>query len=188
MGLFMTWLRYVPPDAGKAVVRGPGAMPVRSEGRVNRILTAVRGFLMHAVAAKQAPGWVVGQLYEIADGRDLPWEAGGKDGGLVYRLKALTGCRSRMTPLTGRRMRRSWRCSGPAIPLVTGSSCCSWHGRGCAGNRAKPSRSSARPDAAGGRTSQGELPGDWHSAGKKPARARSWSVTARPLSASPAMT
>src|SRR5712691_9334954 len=88
MGLFMTWLRYAPPDAGKAVVRGPGATPVRSEGRVNRILTAVRGFLMHAVAAKQAPGWVVGQLYEIADGRDLPWEAGGEDGGLVYRLKA----------------------------------------------------------------------------------------------------
>jgi hypothetical protein len=56
MGLFMVWLKFTPPaeEAG-AVVRGPGTKPVRSEGRINRVLTAVRGSLTFAVDSDEAP-------------------------------------------------------------------------------------------------------------------------------------
>jgi len=87
MGLFMVWLKYTPVDADQ-VVLGPGAKPARSEGRVNRILVATRGFLTFAVTNKEAPRFVLGQIYELADTRDLPLEAQGEDGGLVYRMRA----------------------------------------------------------------------------------------------------
>jgi integrase/recombinase XerD len=86
MGLFMTWLKYTPADAGQ-VVPGPGAKPARSEGRINRVLVAVRGFLSFAVVNKEAPQWVLGVIYELADTRDLPMEAQGEDGGLFYRMR-----------------------------------------------------------------------------------------------------
>jgi site-specific recombinase XerD len=88
MGLFMTWLRFTPAQGEALVIPGPGGKPVRGERRVNRVLIAVRGFLMHAVAANEAPGWIVGQLYDLADTRDLPLEAQAEDSGLAYRLKA----------------------------------------------------------------------------------------------------
>ena len=88
LSLFMTWLKYVPAGGPGGVVRGPGAEPVRSAGRINRVLTAVRGFLSHCVAGKEVPSWVLGHLYELADDRDLPLEARGEDSGLFYRMKA----------------------------------------------------------------------------------------------------
>ncbi|MGY0062952.1 tyrosine-type recombinase/integrase [Streptomyces sp. LZ34] len=86
----MVWLKYTPSrpvNGSTAVVFGPGAKPVRGERRINVILTAVRGLLSHAVSVGAAPGSVLGQIYELADTRDLPLEAQGEDSGLHYRLK-----------------------------------------------------------------------------------------------------
>lgn len=89
LGLFITWLKFSPSgDGAHQVVPGPGAKPVRGERRINRILVAVRGFVSFAVAADEAPGWVLAQVYELADTRDLPIEAQGEDSGLRYRLRA----------------------------------------------------------------------------------------------------
>ncbi|MFF1632187.1 tyrosine-type recombinase/integrase, partial [Streptomyces sp. NPDC058272] len=91
LGLFMVWLKYTPSrpvNGSAAVVFGPGAKPARGERRVNVILTAVRGLLSYAVSVEVAPSSVLGQIYELADTRDLPLEAQGEDSGLHYRLKA----------------------------------------------------------------------------------------------------
>jgi len=53
---------------------------VRSDSRINRVLVAVRGFLSFAVVNKEAPQWVLGVIYELADSRDLPLEAQSEDG------------------------------------------------------------------------------------------------------------
>lgn len=87
IGLFMTWLKYT-PSCGGQVVLGRGAKAVRGEGRINQVLTAVRGFLSFAVVNREAPGWVLGQIYELADSRDLPLEARDENVGLFYRLRA----------------------------------------------------------------------------------------------------
>lgn len=87
MGLFMTWLKYTPAGGGQ-VMLGPGAKPVRGDGRINRVLVAVRGFLSFAVVNQDAPQWVLGAIYELADTRDLPLEAQGENGGLFYRMRA----------------------------------------------------------------------------------------------------
>ncbi|MFE3250992.1 tyrosine-type recombinase/integrase [Streptomyces sp. NPDC059209] len=91
MGLFMVWLRYSPArldEENAAVVWGPGTKPVRGERRVNGVLAAVRGLLSYAVSVDAAPRSVLGQLYELADSRDLPEEAKNEDTGLYYRLRA----------------------------------------------------------------------------------------------------
>lgn len=91
MGLFMVWLRYSPSRLGvenPTVVWGPGTKPVRGERRVNGVLAAVRGLLSYAVSVGEAPRSVLGQLYELADSRDLPEEAKGEETGLYYRLRA----------------------------------------------------------------------------------------------------
>jgi site-specific recombinase XerD len=87
LSLFMVWLKYSPVGEGPVVV-GPGARPVRSDGRINRVLVAVRAFLSFAVANHAAPGWVLGAVYELADDHDLPLEARSENGGLAYRLRA----------------------------------------------------------------------------------------------------
>lgn len=87
MGLFVTWLKYTPANGGQ-VVLGPGAKPVRGEVRINRVLVAVRMFLSFAVVNKEAPSWVLGMIYGLADNRDLPLEAQSEDGGLFHRLRA----------------------------------------------------------------------------------------------------
>lgn len=91
LGLFMVWLKYTPATGDGVVVPvvqpGPGASPVRGERRINRVLVAVRGLLSYAVSAGEAPRGVLGQIYELADSRDLPTEATGEDGGLFYRLR-----------------------------------------------------------------------------------------------------
>jgi integrase/recombinase XerD len=95
LGSFMTWLRHAGPQAsgGEAsgagvVLAGPGAAAARSARRVNGVLTAVRGMVVHAVAAGQAPGDLVPLLYEVADDRDLPGQARDEDGRMGWRLRA----------------------------------------------------------------------------------------------------
>ncbi len=90
MGLFMLWLRWTPGNGGerRVVVPGPGSKPVRTDGRINKVLTAVRGFLAHGVVNKSVPGWVLEQIYELGDTNDLPSEARGEDSSLRYRLRA----------------------------------------------------------------------------------------------------
>jgi len=94
-GLFMTWLAHAGPEAssaeavgGQAVLAGPGAAPARSPSRINGVLTAVRGMVVHAVAAGQAPASLVSVLYEVADDRDLPEQARGEDGSMAWRMRA----------------------------------------------------------------------------------------------------
>ncbi|MEU0038629.1 hypothetical protein [Streptomyces sp. NPDC006333] len=43
--------------------------------------------MAYAVSAGAAPRGVLGQIYELADSRDLPAEAAGEDGGLFYRMR-----------------------------------------------------------------------------------------------------
>ncbi|WP_326617660.1 site-specific integrase [Streptomyces decoyicus] len=90
LGLFMVWLKYTPAareGVAPVVQPGPGGVPVRGERRINRVLVAVRGLLAYAVSAGEAPRGVLGQIYELADSRDLPAEAAGEDAGLFYRLR-----------------------------------------------------------------------------------------------------
>jgi integrase/recombinase XerD len=87
IGLFMTWLKYTPARGG-TLVQGPGARPARGERRVNRVLVATRGFLVFAVNGGEAPQWVVSQLFEVADVRDLPVSAQGESTVLRYRARA----------------------------------------------------------------------------------------------------
>ncbi len=97
LGLFITWLAHAGrqasgPDVGPAgsgvVLAGPGVAPARSPSRINGVLTAVRGMVVHAVTAGQAPGHLVSLLYEVADDRDLPEAARGSDGRMAWRLRA----------------------------------------------------------------------------------------------------
>src|SRR5487761_1104649 len=94
--LFMTWLAHARPQASGAgggsagpgvLLAGPGAAPARSASRINGVLTAVRGMVVHAVAAGQGPASLVALLYEVADDRDLPGQARGDDGRMAWRLR-----------------------------------------------------------------------------------------------------
>jgi len=96
-GLFMTWLANAGPAASGAeaagtgsgvVLAGPGAAPARSPSRINGVLTAVRGMVVHAVATGQAPAGLVPLLYEVADDRDLPEAGRGEDGRMAWRMRA----------------------------------------------------------------------------------------------------
>ena len=89
--LFMTWLAHARPLAGDdagVVVAGPGAAAVRCASRINGVLTAVRGMVVHAVATGHAPAGLVSMLYEVADDRDLPAEARGEDARMTWRMRA----------------------------------------------------------------------------------------------------
>jgi integrase len=95
LGLFITWSRHAGPQvsgaellAGGQVLAGPGADPVRGPRRINGVLTAVRGFVAHAVTSGQAPARLMPLLYELADERDLPEQARGEDGQMAWRMRA----------------------------------------------------------------------------------------------------
>ena len=95
LGLFITWLRHAGPEVsgvevavGGHVWAGPGADPVRGARRVNAVLTAVRGFVGHAVASGRAPGRLMALIYELADERDLPAQARGEERRMAWRLRA----------------------------------------------------------------------------------------------------
>ncbi len=94
-GLFIVWLRHagaavsgLDPAPGAQVLIGPGTQPARSARRINAVLSAVRGFLTHAVTAGEAPQEVLPLLYELADDRDLPVVARGEDHVMTWRLRA----------------------------------------------------------------------------------------------------
>ncbi|OUD01756.1 tyrosine-type recombinase/integrase [Streptomyces swartbergensis] len=92
LGLFVVWLRHTKSTDGDALLLGPGAKPARGDRRINRVLSAVRGLLTFAVSVGEAPSTVLGQIYEIADGRDLPEELQGENGlamriGVQHRLQ-----------------------------------------------------------------------------------------------------
>jgi integrase/recombinase XerD len=95
LGLFMTWLAHASPAASGAgaagagmVLAGPGTRPARGARRINAVLAAVRGMVVHAVAAGQAPGHLVPLLYEVAADRDLPEAARGEDAPVSWRMRA----------------------------------------------------------------------------------------------------
>ncbi|MGW0251990.1 tyrosine-type recombinase/integrase [Nocardia goodfellowii] len=90
LGLFIVWLRYT-PARGNTVIPGPGAAPVRGPARINKVLTATRGFLSFAVVSKEAESGVLEQLYEIGDSRELPQPAQSESTALRYRLRARHG-------------------------------------------------------------------------------------------------
>src|SRR6266508_3946702 len=73
---------------GAVVLAGPGREVVRGARRINGVLTAVRAFVVHAVAAGQAPGGLLPLLYEVADEGDLPAEARAEQPRMAWRLRA----------------------------------------------------------------------------------------------------
>jgi hypothetical protein len=96
LALFMSWLQHAGPAAsgagadaaGGMVLAGPGAAPARSARRVNAVLTAVRGMVVHAVAAGQADGHLLPAVYEVAARGDLPGAARGDEAGMSWRMRA----------------------------------------------------------------------------------------------------
>jgi site-specific recombinase XerD len=81
LGGFITWLRHTPGDPD-APLAGPGTGGVRGAGRINRILSVVRGFIRHAVVIGEVPATVLAALYDITDDRHLPAEVRGEVTGL----------------------------------------------------------------------------------------------------------
>lgn len=95
LGSFMTWLVHAGPSASGMeaadsgmMLAGPGSPAVRSPRRVNAILSAVRGMVVHAVTEGAAPGRLVRLLFEVADDADLPAAARGEDGSTGWRVRA----------------------------------------------------------------------------------------------------
>jgi integrase/recombinase XerD len=92
LGLFVAWLRHAQAgdeqDDSGHVLAGLGHPPVRGARRINGVLAAVRGLVVHAVAVGQARGDLVATVYEVADDRDLPAEARGEDARMGWRLRA----------------------------------------------------------------------------------------------------
>jgi integrase len=90
LGLFVTWLRHAQGDSDGAgqLLAGPGHPPVRGARRVNGVLAAVRGLVVHAVAGGHARGELVALVYEMADDRDLPDAARGEDARMGWRMRA----------------------------------------------------------------------------------------------------
>ena len=95
LALFMTWLRHAGPPAsgagagsGGLVLSGPGAAPARVARRINVVLTAVRGMVVHAVTAGEADGHLLPVVYEMADDRDLPAHPWRGRGGMSWRMRA----------------------------------------------------------------------------------------------------
>ncbi len=89
LGLFITWLRHCPTEAvGAVAVLGSEGEVMRGARRINAVLTAVRGFIVHAVTSGSAPGGLLPLIYELADDRDLPAAARGEDSRLAWRMRA----------------------------------------------------------------------------------------------------
>ena len=95
--LLRSQLRYAGSDLSgldvgrggmSVVLAGPGREPVRGARRVNAVLTAVRGFVVHAVTSGGAPARLLPLIYELADDRDLPEQARGEDRRMAWRMRA----------------------------------------------------------------------------------------------------
>jgi integrase/recombinase XerD len=90
----MTWLVHAGPQVsgidafpGAAVLAGPGSASARSARRVNGILAAVRGMIVHAVTEGTAPGHLMRLLFEVADDVGLPAGARAEDGSTGWRVR-----------------------------------------------------------------------------------------------------
>jgi site-specific recombinase XerD len=97
VALFMTWLAHAEPGASTAeaagggtgvVLAGPGAAAARCPSRINGVLSAVRGMVVHAVSVGHGSAGLVPLLYEVADDRDLPEQARGEGERMAWRMRA----------------------------------------------------------------------------------------------------
>jgi integrase/recombinase XerD len=80
---------------------GAGQGKVRSAGRINHVLAAVRELYKHAVADGTVDASVLAVLYEAGDDRHLPAELRPEGSGLRYRARPRHVQRSRRTPGPG---------------------------------------------------------------------------------------
>lgn len=76
---------------------GAGQGKVRSPGRINHLLAAVREFYKHAVADGTLDASVLAFLYEVGDYRHLPAELRSERSGLRYRARPRHVQRARHT-------------------------------------------------------------------------------------------
>jgi len=114
LAMFVVMLRTAPVARA-----GSGQGRVRSPGRINHLLAAVRELYKHAVADGVVDASVLVSLFEVGDDRDLPAELRREGGGLSYRARPRHVQRSRRTgrPVPVRREEaeallracRSWR-------------------------------------------------------------------------------
>ena len=109
LGGFITWLRHTPGDPD-APLAGPGIGDVRGAGRINRILSAVRGFLRHGVVTGEVPAAVLAVLYDITDDRHLPVEVRGETPAFSMPPGRVTACRRPRRRSTGPATPRCWAC------------------------------------------------------------------------------
>src|SRR5207245_6817362 len=82
LSLFVAMLRTTPVRRS-----GAGQGKVRSGGRINHVLAAVRELYKHAVADGTIDASVLAALYEIGDDRHLPAELRPEGSGLRYRAR-----------------------------------------------------------------------------------------------------
>lgn len=114
LGSFIGWMRTTPVER-----QGAGVGKVRSPGRINHVLAAVRELAKHAVATAELDASVLAVLYEVADDRHLPAELRPEGAGLRYvaRPRHRQRERGRGRPVAVRqdeveallRTARSWR-------------------------------------------------------------------------------
>ena len=118
LSLFVAMLKTTPIERA-----GAGRGRVRSPGRINHVLAAVREFYKHAVADGAVDAAVLAALYEVGDDRHLPAELRPEGSGLRYRARPRHVQRSRRTSGPGRCAARRWRrCCGRAA--AGGIGCC----------------------------------------------------------------
>ena len=82
LGLFVVMLKTTPVERA-----GAGQGGVRSPGRINHVLAAVREFYKHAVADGTLDACVLAMLFEVGDDRNLPAELRPEGSGLRYRAR-----------------------------------------------------------------------------------------------------
>ena len=90
LSLFVGMLKTTPVKRA-----GSGQSQVRSAGRINHVLAAVRELYKHAVANGTVDASVLGLLYEVGDDRHLPAELRPEGSGLRYRARPRHVQRSR---------------------------------------------------------------------------------------------
>ncbi len=96
LSLFVAMLKTTPVERA-----GAGQGKVRSAGRINHVLAAVRELYKHAVADGTVDASVLAVLYEVGDDRHLPAELRPEGSGLRYRARPRHVQRSRRTPGPG---------------------------------------------------------------------------------------
>ena len=103
LGRFVVMLQTTPtarPGSGQGRPPGPG--------RINHVLTVVREFFKHAVAARAVEPSVLAALYEIADDRFLPAELRSEGGGLRYRARPRHRLRPSRSGAPGAASQEEW--------------------------------------------------------------------------------